>query len=162
MISRGRAGSVVRSPTTTDSREDSWRGCRLVGSIGCAFKTYDAATDATDMAVRGSRREKSVYTYGLLGRVLWTLGGQIVLYLLLSPVVRLLRGGLINAGIGAMAPLFFGVAGVVLLVWVFPRFIRDTWQPASVAGDEPVELPQSIPAESDAVPISERTAPIRW
>ena len=129
---------------------------------GRQFKAHIREPDATDMAVRGSRREKSVYTFGLVGRVLWTLGGLTVLYLLLSPLVRLLRGGLINAGMGAMVPLFLAVAGVILLVWVFPRFIRDTWQPASVAGDELTESPTIAPAQSDAVPLSERSAPTRW
>jgi len=124
------------------------------------------------MAVRGSRREKSVYTYGLLGRVLWSVGSLLVLYLLLSPLVRLVRGGLVNAGIGAMAPLFFGVAGVILLIWVFPRFIRDTWQPASVAGNEltelsetarrEVELQRAAVAHGDEVPLSQRPGPTRW
>lgn len=141
-------------------------------AVVSAFKAYLDATDATDMAVRGSRREKSVYTYGLLGRVLWTLGSLVVLYLLLSPIVHIVRGGLINAGIGAMVPLFLGVAGFILLIWVWPRFIRDTWQPASVAGDELIELRDQTrreaelqmraEAQSDAVPLSRRTAPSRW
>jgi hypothetical protein len=124
------------------------------------------------MAVRGSRREKSVYTFGLMGRVLWTLGGLTVLYFLLSPLVRILRGGPINAGIGALAPLFFAVGGVILLIWVWPRFIRDVWRPASVAGDELTELREQTrretelrkctPAPSDAEPLSQRTAPTRW
>lgn len=123
------------------------------------------------MAVRGSRLAKSVYTFGPLGRVLWTLGGLTVLYLLLSPIVRLLRGGLINAGLGAVVPLFLAVAGVILLVWIFPRFIRDVWQPAPLGGDEltelraemrrEAELQKSMPTQSDGGP-SQRTAPARW
>lgn len=137
-----------------------------------AFKAYDGGTDAIDMAVRGSRREKSVYTFGLVGRVLWTIGSLAVLYFLLSPIVRLVRGGLINAGIGAMVPLFLGVAGTILLLWVWPRFLRDTWQPASISGDELIELRAQVrreaefqkwvPAESDEVPILARTGPTRW
>jgi hypothetical protein len=124
------------------------------------------------MAVRGSRWEKSVYTYGLLGRVLWTLAGLGVLYLLLSPLIRILRGGLVNAGIGAVVPLFFGVAGAILLVWVWPRFFRDVWQPASAAGHELTELRdrtsreavvrERTTAHSDAQPLSQRTGPTRW
>ena len=114
------------------------------------------------MAVRGSRLGKSVYTYGPVGRVLWTLASLAVLSLLLSPLVRLVRGGLINAGIGAIMPLFLGVAGVILLVWVWPRFVRDIWQPASVEGDELSELRMPVPAPDDAEPLSQRSAPTRW
>lgn len=124
------------------------------------------------MAVRGSRREKSVYTFGPVGRLLWTLVGLAVLYLLLSPLVRLIRGGLINASIGAIVPLFLAVAGVILLVWVWPRFMRDVWRPASLAGDELTELRdqtrreselrKDIPAQCDAGSLSQRTAPTRW
>jgi len=117
------------------------------------------------MAVRGSRLKKSVYTYGPVGRVLWTLASLTVLYLLLSPLVRLVRGGLINAGIGAMVPLLFVVAGVIVLFWVWPRFVRDVWQPASVAGDEPAELARlrtPAPPPSDAELLSQRSAPTRW
>ena len=115
------------------------------------------------MAVRGSRLEKSVYTYGPVGRVLWTLASLGILYLLLAPLVRLVRGGLIYAGIGAMVPLFFGVAGVILLFWVWPRFVRDVWQPASVAGDElPAELRTPAPMPDVVKPLSERSAPTRW
>jgi hypothetical protein len=129
-------------------------------------------TDATRMGVRGSRRQKSVTTFGLVGRVLWTTGGLTVLYLLLSPIVHLLRGGLINAGIGAIVPLFLAVAGVILLVWVWPRFVRDVWQPASLPGDELTDLRDQARLESalrkraetqsDRQPLSERTAPTRW
>lgn len=124
------------------------------------------------MAVRGSRLERSVYTFGPVGRVLWTLGGLAVLYFLLSPLVRILHGGLINAGITALVPLFLAVAGVILLVWVWPRFIRDVWQPASVAGHELTELRdrtrreiqlQSRAAAEDAAPsLTQREAPTRW
>src|SRR4051794_32249611 len=124
------------------------------------------------MAVRGSRRAKSVYTFGLVGRVLWTLGGVALLYLLLSPMVKILRGGLINAGLTAFVPLFLAVAGVVLLVWVAPRFVRDTWQPASVAGDEltllrdqtrrEADVRRATQHQGDAEPLSQRTAPPRW
>ena len=124
------------------------------------------------MAVRGSRREKSVYTFGLAGRVLWTLAGVCVLYFLLWPMVRILRGGLINAGIGVLGPVFFAVAGVILLVWVWPRFIRDVWKPASVAGDELTELRhqtrreaqvrERIPEQSEADMLSQRMGPARW
>jgi hypothetical protein len=121
--------------------------------------------------VRGSRREKSVYTFGPVGRVLWTLAGLAVLYLLFSPLVRILRGGLINAGIGALGPLFLAIGGVILLVWVWPRFIRDVWQPASVGGELAVlrdqtrresELLKSAPAQSEATPLSQRKALTRW
>jgi Zn-dependent protease with chaperone function len=124
------------------------------------------------MAVRGSRLQKSVYTYGLAGRVLWTLASVTVLYLLLAPLVRLLRAGLINAGTGAIAPLFLGVAGVILMVWLWPRFIRDVWQPASVAGDEltdrgdhsrrELESLTHAGTETEAEPLSQRSAPTRW
>ncbi|HEU5033891.1 MAG TPA: hypothetical protein VFT62_03930 [Mycobacteriales bacterium] len=124
------------------------------------------------MAVRGTRLEKSVYTFGPVGRILWTLGGLAVLFLLLAPIVRILRGGLINAGLGALVPLFLAVAGAILLIWIFPRYIRDVWQPASVAGDEltelrdqmrrEAELQNRIPPESDGANISQRTAPPRW
>lgn len=123
------------------------------------------------MAIRGSRLEKSVYTFGPLGRVLWTLGGLTVLYLLLSPIVRLLRAGLINAGLGAVVSLFLAVAGLILLVWIFPRFIRDVSQPASLAGNEltelrdemrrDAELQMNMPTQSDGG-LSQRTAPSRW
>ena len=124
------------------------------------------------MAVRGSRREKSVYTFGLVGRVTWTLAGLGVLYLLLWPLVKILRGGLINAGLGALAPLFFAVAGVILSVWIGPRFIRDVWKSASVAGDELTELRDRtrretqlqarVSEESEAESISLRMGPARW
>jgi alpha-beta hydrolase superfamily lysophospholipase len=124
------------------------------------------------MGVRGSRREKSVYTFGLLGRILWTLGGLTVLYFLLSPLARILRGGLINAGINALAPLFFAVAGIILLIWIAPRYIRDLWRPAPIAGDELTELrdrtrreaesQQRAPAPTDAEPVSQRMGPARW
>jgi hypothetical protein len=124
------------------------------------------------MAVRGSRREKSVYTFGLPGRVLWTLGGLTVLYFLLSPLARILCGGFINAGIGALAPLFFAEAGVILLIWLWPRYIRDVWRPASLAGDELTELRDQTrreaelrkcpPEQSNAQPLSQRTPPTRW
>lgn len=124
------------------------------------------------MGMRGSRREKSVYTFGLTGRILWTLGGLAVLYFLLSPLVRILRGGLISAGISALAPLFFAVAGVILLIWVWPRFIRDVWRPASVAGDELTELREQMRREaelqkrtatdSNPEPLTQRSAPTRW
>jgi hypothetical protein len=131
-----------------------------------------SGTDAPCMGVRGSRREKSVVTFGPVGRVLWTLGGLTVLYLLLSPMVRLLRGGLTNAGIGAITPVFLAVAGVILLIWVWPRYIRDIWRPASLAGDEQTELQDEMRRESelrkraetqsDAEPLWKRTAPPRW
>lgn len=124
------------------------------------------------MATRGSRRGKSVYTFGLVGRIGWTLAGLLVLYLLLSPLVHLLRGGLINSGLDALAPLFLAVAGVILLIWIAPRFLRDVWQPASVAGDEQTELRDQLrreaevaeraAAQSDVEPLSQRTAPTRW
>lgn len=115
------------------------------------------------MAARGSRLEKSVYTFGPVGRVLWTLGSVVVLYLLFSPLVHLLRAGLINADIGAIVPLFKAVAGVVLLVWIWPRYLRDLWRPASVAGDELTDLrDQCAPEQSDVLPLSQRSAPTRW
>jgi len=86
--------------------------------------------------------------------------------------VRILRGGLINVGIGALAPLFFAVAGVILLIWVWPRVIRDAWRPASVAGDELTELRSQMRRESElknrtagdsnSEPLTQRTAPTRW
>jgi hypothetical protein len=104
--------------------------------------------------------------------VLWTVAGLAVLYLLLSPLVHILRGGLINAGISALAPLFFAVAGVILLVWVGPRFFRDVWKPASAAGDELTELRDQTrreselrkgnQARSDVELLSQRKAPTRW
>ena len=124
------------------------------------------------MAVRGSRREKSVYTFGLAGRVLWTLGSLTVLYFMLSPMVRILRGGLINAGTSVIVPIFFAVGGMILLFWVLPRFMRDVWQPASIAGDEQSELrdrlrresesQESTPPQSDTELLSQRSAPTRW
>ena len=124
------------------------------------------------MGVRGSRRQKSVYTYGLVGRVLWTVGGVAILYLLLSPLVNIVRGGLINAGIGALVPLFLAVAGVIVLVWIWPRFIRDVWQPASVAGNELTELRDRMRREAELREratqqgeegsLSQRTGPSRW
>ena len=124
------------------------------------------------MGVRGTRCEKSVYTFGPIGRVLWTLAGLIVLYLLLWPLVRILRGGLLSAGLGALAPLFFGVAGVIVSIWIGPRFVRDVWRPASVAGDELTELRAQMRREAqlrerstattDPEPPSQRTGPPRW
>ena len=124
------------------------------------------------MSVRGSRRQKSVVTFGPVGRVLWTLGGVGALYVFLAPLVRILRGGLVNAGLAALPVLFFAVAGVILLVWVGPRFFRDVWRPASLTGDELTdlrdrtrresELREHTPAPLDVEPLSRRTAPPRW
>ena len=126
------------------------------------------------MGVRGSRHEKSVYTFGPVGRVLWTVGSLILLYLLLWPLVslKLLRAGLINAGPAVIAPLFFAVAGVILLVWIWPRFLRDVWRPASIAGDgltethdqthRESELQNCSTEQSDDLPIAQRSAPTRW
>lgn len=124
------------------------------------------------MAAQGPRWKKSVYTYGPIGRALWTLGGLAVLYFLLSPLVHILRGGLIHAGLGALVPLFLAVGGVTLLVWVWPRFVRDVWKPASIAGDELTDLHEQTrreaalrrctPTESDPPSPSQRTGPTRW
>jgi hypothetical protein len=92
--------------------------------------------------------------------------------LLLSPLVNILRGGLINAGIGALVPLFLAIGWMILMVWVWPGFIRDVWQPASIAGDDLTELRDQTrreselrkcnPAQSDAGLLSQRMTPARW
>lgn len=97
---------------------------------------------------------------------------MIVLYLLFSPLVHLLRAGLINAGITAIVPLFKAVAGVVLLVWIWPRYLRDLWRPASIASHELTELQEQTrresalqnrsPEQNDVLPLAQRSAPTRW
>ena len=124
------------------------------------------------MAARGSRLEKSVYTFGPVGRVLWTLGGLTVLYLLFSPLVHALRAGLINSGIGVVVPLFKAVAGVILLIWIWPRYLRYVWRPASIAGNELTQLRDQMRREaalqartaeqSEAPLLPERSGPTRW
>jgi hypothetical protein len=72
---------------------------------------------------RGNRRQRSVTTFGPVGRLLAT--GAVLLVL----AWFLLFGG------------FFGVAGAVIWVgWVMPRALRDVWRRAELPSTDLTRL----------------------
>lgn len=82
------------------------------------------------MSERGTRFERSVLTFGPVGRVLLTLG-----------LVAVLAWFVLFAGL-------FGLVGAVVWIgWVMPMALRDIWRPAALPATDLTRLRDEVAHE---------------